>query len=340
MSKGKKHGQEFDFTSTDLLLYIWEKRAPLFFISILSAVLSMIISFTITPLFRSTVVMFPTTNASVSKSLISDNYSGRESIYEIGTEEQSEQLLQVLHSEEIRSRIISKYNLLEHYDIDPDSKYPKTKLYALYKKNITFRRTEFMSVIIEVLDKDPQIAADIANDIASLTDTVFNKMLKQRSYEAFLLVQKEYNDMVRNLQNIKDSLDYIRNMGVNNYITQAERYYEAYGKALLDGNTRALGVLEQKINTISKFGGAYVSLSFQEEFESERLSRIKQRFTEAKLELEQNLPHKFIIDSAFKAEKKVYPKKSIIVLVSTISAFLIALIMFTFVDNLKLKKKA
>ena len=28
--------------------------------------------------------------------------------------------------------------------------------------------TQYMAVMIEVMDKDPQIAADIANDIASL----------------------------------------------------------------------------------------------------------------------------------------------------------------------------
>jgi len=340
MVKGKRSSEYYDFSSTDILLFIWEKRAPLLFISILTAILSILISFTITPMFKSMVVIFPTTNASVSRSLISDNYTGRESIYEIGTEEQSEQLMQILYSEEVRSRIIKKFDLMNHYNIDPESRYPKTKLYSQYKKNIRYRRTEFMSVIIEVFDKDPQIAADIANDIAALTDTVFNNMLRQRSTEAFLLVQKEYNDMIKNLQDIKDSLDFIRSMGVNNYIAQAERYYEAYGKALLENNSRALGILNQKINTISKWGGAYVSLSFQEEFESERLSRIKQRYTEAKLEVEQSLPHKFIIDSAYRAEKKSYPKKSIIVIISTFSAFLISLILLIVLENLRFKKKA
>jgi uncharacterized protein involved in exopolysaccharide biosynthesis len=339
MGKEKKYGQHYDFSSTDLLLFAWEKRNPLILITGLAAVLSMTASFTITPLFKSSVIMFPATNASVSKNLISDNYSGRESIYEIGTEEQSEQLLQVLNSEEIRNRIIKKFDLMKHYKIDPGSRYPLTKLYARYKKNINFKRTEYMSVVIEVLDKDPQIAADIANDISSLTDTVFNKMLKKRAYDAFLLVQKEYDEMLRNLKLIRDSLDLIQNIGVNNYLLQADRYYEAYGKALLDGNTKALQDLDQKLKIISKYGGAYISLGYQQEYETERLSRIKQRYAEAKLEVEQTLPHKFIVDSAYKAEKKAYPKKSIIVIVSTISAFLMGLITLIILDNLKHKTK-
>ncbi len=339
MGKEKKHGQHYDFASTDLLLYTWNKRNPLMFITCIAAILSIISSLTITPLFKSRVIMFPATNASVSKNLISDNYSGRESIYEIGTEEQSEQLLQVLNSDEVRNRVIEKFRLMEHYEIDPGSRFPLTKLYARYKKNIHFRRTEYMSVMIEVLDKDPQVAADIANDIAALTDTVFNKMLKKRAYDAFLLVQKEYDDMVLNLKLIRDSLDLIQNMGVNNYLSQADRYYEAYGKALLGGNSSVLQDLDQKLKIISKYGGAYVSLSYQQEYETERLSRIKQRYAEAKLEVEQTLPHKFIVDNAYKAEKKSYPKKSVIVIISSIAAFLMALIILIIADNLKQKLK-
>ena len=196
-----------------------------------------------------------------------------------------------------------------------------------------------MSVVIEVMDENPQMAADIANDIAELTDTVFNAMLKQRSYESFILVQKEIDDLNKGIKIIRDSLDFIRKMGVNNYETQAERYYEAYGKALLEGNTRAVDILEQKINTISKYGGAYVSLSYLEEYELERLSRIRQKYAEARLEMDQSLPHKFIVDRAFRAEKKAYPKKSMIVMLSTFSAFLFGLIVLIILENLKSNTK-
>ncbi|MFW5645498.1 MAG: Wzz/FepE/Etk N-terminal domain-containing protein, partial [Bacteroidota bacterium] len=120
MAKENQTENKYDFSSTDLLIYLWEKRVPLLTISFLAAVASIIISFTITPKFRSTVVMFPTTSASISKNLLADNFSGRASMYEIGEEEQSEHLMQVLNSEEIRDRIIEKYDLKTHYEIDPD----------------------------------------------------------------------------------------------------------------------------------------------------------------------------------------------------------------------------
>ena len=42
-----------------------------------------------------------------------------------------------------------------------------------YKSNVKFRRTEFLSIEIAVLDEDAQMAADIANEIASYMDSVF-----------------------------------------------------------------------------------------------------------------------------------------------------------------------
>jgi uncharacterized protein involved in exopolysaccharide biosynthesis len=312
---------------------------PLFIITFIAGVASILISFTITPKFRSTVVMFPTTSTSISKNLLADNFSGRASLYEIGEEEQAEQLMQILKSEEIRNRIIDKYNLMEHYDIDPESKFPMTQLYAEYKSNINFELTQYLSIVIDVMDTDPQQAADMANDIAALVDTVYNQMLKQRAIDAFHLVQIEYATLEDNIAEIQDSINKIRALGINNYETQSERYYEAYAKAINEGNTRAMRALEEKLEVLSKYGGNYALLRDHLQVEAVRLSRMKQRYQEAKLEAEQNLPHKFIVDSAYKAEKKAYPKKSIIVIISTFAAFLLGLISLIVIENIKKKVK-
>lgn len=337
MAKENQTENRYDFSSTDLLIYMWEKRVPLVLISFLAAVASIFISFTITPKFRSTVVMFPTTSTSISKNLLADNFTGRSSLYEIGEEQQAEQLMQVLHSEQIRDRIIEKYNLMEHYEIDPDSKFPMTQLYAEYSSNIKFKLTQYLSVVVDVMDKDPQLAADIANDIAAQVDTVFNNMLKQRAVDAFRLVEKEYYLVRETMNELSDSIDKIRELGINHYETQSERYHEALGRAITEGNTRAQNILQSKLDTLSKYGGIYASTRDQLVYAISHHARLKQRYQEAKLEAEQNLPHKFIVDSAYKAEKKAYPKKSIIVIISTIAAFLLTLITLIVVENIRKK---
>lgn len=340
MASSKHSNYDYDFSSTDFLIYIWNKRVPLILISFLAGVASIIISFTITPKFKSTVVMFPTTGSSISKNLFGDNYTQNSTIYQIGEEEQSEQLMQVLSSVEIRNHIIEKYNLMEHYGIVPESKFPLTQLYAEYNSNIKIELTQYLSVVVDVLDADPQMAADIANEIAEQVDTVYHKMQKQRAMESFNLVKNEYNNMSAEIQVLEDSIKKIRELGVMHYETQAERYHEALGRAINDGNTSAQKVIQAKLDMLATYGGKYIDLRDRLQMTLGRLSRMTQRYQEAQLEATQTLPNVFIVDKAFKAEKKVSPKKSIIVIMSTLSAFFLTLFSLIVVDNIRKNIKA
>jgi len=67
--------------------------------------------------------------------------------------------------------------------------------------------------------------------------------------------------------------------------------------------------------------------------ETLRLRELSQKYIEAKAETELTLSHIFILDKAFKAEKKAYPKKSLIVMVSTFASFFMAVILFLFFES-------
>ncbi len=309
-----KEQKNYNFSSVDLLIYMWNKRMILLIVIVVAALASIIVSFQITPKFKSSVIMFPTTGASVSKSLLSSNYMGRQDAYGFGEEEQAEQLLQVLNSELIRERIMVKYNLMEHYEIESSSKYPYTQLNAEYHKNISFRRTEFMSVEVAVMDKDPQMAADIANDISDLVDTVYNSMKKERALAALQLVEYEYLEAEVMIRTMQDS---VQLMGEN-----------------ISASMRASGGNSSVLKALAEHGGTVLTMANRMDHETEELAKLRQRYKEARVEAIQNLPHKFIVDRAYASEKKAYPQKSIIVVVSTASAFLMALILLIIIDSL------
>ena len=311
-----KQQKGYNFSSVDLLIYIWNKRLILTSVGIIAAVAAIVISIMITPLFQSSVIMFPASSASISKELLVQNYSGRQSIHGFGEEEQAEQLLQILNSEPIRSRIIEKYNLMEHYEIDLDDKYPLTELYEQYKSNINFRLTEFMSVEISVMDSDPVISASIANDISDLVDTVYNSMKKERAREALHLVEREFKEAQKNLVELRDSLDRLSGQ-------------------LSSEINRSGDPTTNLIKAISENGALYLSVINMVRNESLIVSELSLRYKEARLEAEQNLPYKFVVESAFPPEKKAYPNKSLIVIVSTLATLLFALIVLIVIDNIK-----
>lgn len=328
------------FDSTNFILFLSKWRKILLIVTVIAIVAAVIFSspFFITPKYKATVIMFPTSTNSVSKALMTDNSGAKQDILEFGAEEQAEQLLQILNSNKIRARVIQKYDLLGHYDIDPDSKYKNTYLFKEYESNISFRRTEFMAVEIEVLDKDAQTAADIANDIAALLDSTKNLMQKERAIKGFKIVESEYEKLKKEIQVMEDSLTQLRKLGVNDYETQAEAYNTQLAIALSQNNMTGARALEEKLINLSEYGGAYVSLRDALEYEKKQLSEIKTKYEEAKVDAEEELPCKFIVNSAYKAEKKSYPVRWLIVVVSTLSAFLLAVMVLIVLDNIKRRK--
>ena len=306
----------YNFNSVDLLIYIWKKRAVLIGVGLIAGITSIIISLLITPMFQSSVIMFPASSASVSKDLLSQNYSGRQDIHGFGEEQQAEQLLQILNSEPIRSRIIQKYNLLEHYEIEPNEKYPQTRLYETYQSNINFRLTEFMSVEVSVMDKDPEYAANMANDIAALVDTVFNNMKKERAREAFRLVEREYLEAAKKLTALRDSMDLLS--------SQVSKKLETGGDPS-----------NNLVRAISENGALYLAMMNLVRYETALVTDLSLKYKEARLEVDQNLPYKFVVEEAYPSEKKAYPKKSLIVIVSTFASLLFALIVLIIIDNIR-----
>ena len=283
--------------------------------------------------------MFPASSASISKTLISNVGNPKDDLLKFGAEEEGEQLLQVLNSEEIRSRIIQKYNLAKHYKIDTATHFWKTRLYNEYKGNITFRRTEYMSVIIEVLDTQTDTAAFIANEISNQVDTVMTRIQHDRAKQALAIVEKEYNDMVNQMDQMGDSLKKIRELGVINYKSQSKAFNDAYAKVLVQGNAQGIKLIEAKLKILAKYGGNYNAISDLLLDETLRLSELKGKYMEAKVDAEQSISHKFVVDKAYSSEKKAYPIRSLIVLVSTLSTFFVALLLLIMRDSITHKTK-
>ena len=339
MTNNSQHSPDFD--STNLVFFIYKWRKQLLIITFAAVVLSSIASYVIEPKFKSTVILFPTTNASLSKALLSENSGQKQDILQFGEEEEAEQMLQILNSDDIRTRICQKYNLMKHYDIDTADRYKRTKLYEKYVDNITFKRTEFMSVKIEVLDKSPDTAAMIANEVSALLDSTKTKMQRERAIEGFKIVEKEYFNKLNEIHQMSDSISKLHNLGVFDYESQSEVTSQQYAIAIAKGDARAVKSLEEKLKIIADYGSAYVSIRDNLELEHKQLSLLQAKYKEARVDAEQNIPQKFVVNRAYPAEKKSYPVRWLIVTISTVSTFIMALlslILFEKFSGIKLEQ--
>jgi len=329
-SMSEKNSQ-YRFDSMDLAVYIWKKKIPLLIITFIAGIISIIASLMITPRFKSSVVMFPAIQASISKSLLMNEYQWN--FQDVGEEEQVEMVLQILKSDKIRDKIIGRYNLMEHYGISPEEAHPLYKLHFYYKGNFTFKRTEYNSIVITVMDADAQMAADMANEIASLVDTTIWEMKLSRAEKAYEYIQMEYDSVTRVVTDLNACIHSFNKKGIINYDRQIERLTEAYGKAILDRNDAAKRDIEKEIYILTEYSSEFIQCWERYIDELERLNDTRSQLIQIKAEMEHQVPGIFIVDKAFKADKKAYPKKSIIVVISTLSAFILALLGFLFFDN-------
>lgn len=328
-----------NINSVELFTVFYKWRITILSIVGIAIISSTIVSFLIPEKYKSTVVLFPASPVSVSKSLISQNSSPQTDLLKFGEEEDIERMLQVLNSEAIRDIIIAKYNLLEHYQIQQDNKSKRTLLNREYKNNIQFKKTEFMSVKIEVLDSDPHVAANIANDIAALYDSTMTRMKKVRAMDAYNIISNEYLILQNEVKAKEDSLHKLMQLGVNDYESQAERLNEALGKAIIEGKTSAVNQLEEKIKMLSKYGISYMSLRDELYRMREQSVALKEKLEQAKVDANENISEKFIVDNAYPAEKHSYPIKWLIVTVSTLSTLILTLITVALIENFKTHQK-
>lgn len=312
------------------LIIKWKKL--LITVSALAFIISIMVSFLIEEKYESSVILFPAATTNISKTLIAERGFDDKSLLEFGEEEQAEQMLQILNSDEIRSRIIEKYDLLTHYEIDQVQKYKMTELYNEYESNITFKRTPFMSVEINVLDRNPEVAASIANDISSLLDTAINTMQHKVANQALKIVEVEYNSFKAELNKMYQRMDELRMKGVQDYFTQVEVLSEQHAIALQKNNQSAMKQMQNQLDTLAKYGGEYLTMTLDLEFKLKQLNFLKTKYQEAYVDATQNVEHKFIVNKAYKSEKPAYPVKWLIVLVSTIGTFLFTLILITLFD--------
>lgn len=327
--------------SINALAKIYKWRKPLLIVTFSAAILSLIASLLISPQYKGTAIVFPSRSFSVSKLLIEPNVGGQEDYMEFGDEDDAEKLLQILNSTEIRELVAEKYDLYTEWKI-PRKKEELSQHYLKLKwdEMVSFKRTDYVSIRIDVYDYVASRAANIANSIVEYADSVKFRMSKEVAGQALAIVEEEYANTITRINDLEDSLQSIKTLGVYDYKVEMEAYSKAMAKAVSKGDASAVHNLKPKIDTLNKYGIIYENVFQNLRKYRLKLPLIKQKYDDAVVNFKKHLPAKFIVDKAITNEKKARPVRAIIVLVPTISAFLLALLYLLFADKLiELKKK-
>jgi len=326
--------QEQNFNSEELLSFLWSKRKALIIVTAIAFALSIAVSLMMTPYYMSRAVVFPTKSNSVDF-----NSNSRNSVVEFGDEADAERLLQVLISPEIRDSLTNKYNLYEHYEIDSNDAHAKFEFQKAYEGNVKFDRTRYNSINIDVYDTDPQQAADMANDIVRLVDTVMNRMIRERAVGPMYAVQSEVALIKEEMGDYSDKLRSLSDSGV---VSKDERgnMYADYLEALKSGRNDLAQEIKRKIDATQEFAADYDTYSNLTEFFSLRYSNILDVNDQAHQYAHTSIQQTIRQSMAEVPDKKAKPKRAIIVVFTTLSVFIFAVFALLGIEKFKEIRKA
>ncbi len=315
-------------STNDLLRFIYKNRKVLIITGFIAGVVSIVISLLLPVLYESNAIVYPTETSTVS---FNSDRNAKSGSMDFGDEEKAEHLIQILKSSPMRNKIINKFKLAEVYDIDPEGEKFHYKLKQAYDSHINFNRTRYGSVNISVLDKDPELAAKIANKIVVLIDTLKSKLIQDRTVPAFKINIRKLNQLYDEQEKINNELDSLSKLGVVTDESRTE-LYKAYVNAKKPSDKK---YFKNQIEVNLKYGSRYDALSYLRKQKIDKIADQESSYEQAESDATQVLPQKFVVESASASDKKAKPKRAIIVIVFTFSALLLMFIILLIRDKIR-----
>ncbi len=318
-----------DLSLKALFHLIWKNRRLFIIISAITVVFSAIISLLLTEYYKSTVVIFPARTNSLT---LNESGVKRGNISDFGEEQEAEQLLQIINSEELQTKVIDKNDLYEHYEIDRSEPHARSKIRQTYNSNVTAKRTKYNSIDISVVDKDPVKASEIANSISGYTDSVKNDMIRERARTSMNMVLGERKRLTQELARLSDAMDSLQALGV---VTEVERaaLRESLGRAYGRVSENKIRRLEDQIEINQKYAEEFDAMKRQREILIDQLQRFRSVENQLQADASIDIPQKFTVDRAVPADKKSFPIRWLIVAGSLASVLFLTLILLIMKDQ-------
>jgi uncharacterized protein involved in exopolysaccharide biosynthesis len=313
------------FNNTNLINILLKWRIHLLVILSAAVVLAVIFSSSlfITPKFKSMAVVYP---ANVSP------YS---------QESETEQMYQILQSQDITDSVITKFNLPEHYKISPNYKYYRTTINYEYHQNVKIEKTPYDAISIDVFDKDPEVACNIVNAIIEY----FNLKVRSMHNEKYAEVLDMFDKILAKKQNDIDSLkEALYNLSVSSgllgYDQSSEEIMRGYLRTVTGGGSANINTSEVKRlkENMEKVGGDLILITEQIKHEATSYSTSKVEYEDALRFYQAKLTYCNVITHPFPADKKSYPVRWLIVAMTFILTLFFAIVVILMVENLRLSK--
>jgi len=240
------------------------------------------------------------------------------------TESPTEQMLQLLESSFIRDRVISTFHLASRYDLDTTGDQWRSELYRRYEQNVGISKTEYESVEIAVMDKDPRVAAAMVDSILRYLDIKARSIQSEKAMEIVVIVNNQLMQKKEEMDSLEAKAQELRiKYGLLDYIQQTKEITRGYVAGLSGGRSgSSMNEIKTMIGNLQDKGGDFFELQ-------QHLSRVRSTYDDLKVSYEnalkdvnKELTYSNVVTRPIPADRKSYPVRWLIVTLSIGGALL------------------
>jgi len=295
----------------------------LIIVGILAIVFSAIFSSStfIKPKYKSTAKIYPSNN-----------------IYTFSEESESEQLLEIISSQDIKLRVIDAFNLSDVYKISKQDPHYLTVIMGEFNENVSFKKTEYETVEIQVLDSDPQRACNMCDSVITFLDQKLRAMHRIKYLETAHIAQNDSKLVAHEVDSLQEKLNFLRKeYKILNYDVQAEEITKGMVRVLAEQkkNTSGGKELEQWMKNLLEKGGEYAFLDKQHRYMTKQLDSIKKVYNQSVSNANKKIVYGQRVENPVPSDKKAYPVRWLIVFASTFAALFTAMLVILVLENKK-----
>ena len=315
------------FESDEVLSLIWRWRKQFLIVFLVSFIGSMVFSLPvfIKPKYKSFAQVYPT------------------NLQKYSDESATEQMLQMLESDIIRETICNEFKLDSIYDIEQDESHFKTLLYEEYADNVHFKKTKHESVEIEVFDTDPERAYAMVKAILERFNIEVKKIQDDKLIEAVRTIKEMMKIKKAEIDRLETQINKIRkDYGILDYSSQVKNLSKEYYRLIARGtkNSGKIDRIKLELENLKLKGVEYERLSGMLRVARDSYNSLKLNFEAERNELQRTKEYIMNFVNPYKSDKKSYPVRWLIVLVSVGACMLGAIGVVSFMDRINKETEA
>jgi capsular polysaccharide biosynthesis protein len=312
--------EQGNFSNTYILKLLGNNGKVVLVIALVAGIFSAFFSSSlfIKPKFKSTAVLYPS------------------NISPYSNESQTEQMVQLLQSSDIRNKVITGLDLYKHYQIDLNSPQKNSYVNNEYKDNVSISKTEFESIEITVLDEDPAMAAKIIEKLIEFTDEKIRNIHKEKSFEVLEVNRKIFAEIKNEIDSVDSLITvYHRKYGILDYYIQTREAQKYYFKSVEKNNQNLRKESDKLLTNLGEHGHDFIFLADKAASLRKSYGLQVEEYFKSLRDYQKVFTYNNIVSKPIISDKKAYPVRWIIVSLSVLSSVFLYLILLLFLRKPK-----